>query len=635
MQFGAGVAGEMITQLFDQYDPAKLPRSVKQTMVFALDCALVPISLFLAFALRLGTLSPFLYPNASWELVVYVSVAGAAVIYFTQLSKLKLHAFDVHSIMRVAICACGLTVVAVLVSTVLGLWAPRSVPLIFGAVFFFAAVATRMTILSVLTSLRSFAGTQIPVAIYGAGSAGIQLATALQQSTEVRPVVFVDDNIALQGLIVAGISVRSPDRLASMAKSGQIRRILLAMPSITRARRNALVAQLGELECEVQIIPSFVDILSGQGEFTELQPVAPDELLGRDKVDLDTPEIAQSYTDHVVMVTGAGGSIGSELCKQLIQCKPKKIVLFEHSEIALYDIDRVLKPRAEAMGIEVVSCLGSVVDARRVKRVISEQSVEIILHAAAYKHVTIVEENELVGARNNILGTRIVANAAREANIARFILISTDKAVRPTSMMGATKHLAELVVQNMQTHAKDTKFAMVRFGNVLGSSGSVLPLFKQQIAAGGPVTVTHPDVTRYFMTIQEASRLVLLAGAYAKGGDLFVLDMGKPIRILDVARNMIVLSGRRVADENSQESGIAIEFIGMRPGEKLYEELFIDPSNLTDTPHPKIMRAKEAGQTEANVCEMLQKVTGAIKAGDRDAFHEVIETYVDGYQRTE
>ena len=337
----------------------------------------------------------------------------------------------------------------------------------------------------------------------------------------------------------------------------------------------------------------------------------------------------------MIMVTGAGGSIGSELCRQLLDCKPARIVLFEQGELALYQIDRELRGRAAQAGIPVTTRLGSVTNKARVAAVLRDERVEIVLHAAAYKHVPLVEENELEGARNNVMGTQIVAEAAQLANVERFILVSTDKAVRPTNIMGATKRMAELVVQDLASRAQTTRYAMVRFGNVLGSSGSVLPLFQQQIEAGGPVTVTHPEVTRFFMTIPEAARLVLLAGAYARGGDVFVLDMGEPRRIIDIAKQMIYLAGRRVKDPATGEGDIAIEITGLRQGEKLYEELLIDDASLQATPHNKILRAQEARLSQIEVAAMLKELNASIDAGDAERLRALVSTRVDGYHHQE
>ena len=380
------------------------------------------------------------------------------------------------------------------------------------------------------------------------------------------------------------------------------------------------------------MLPSYPELMSSEGTLDRLQPVAAEALLGREKVALSTPEIAKTYAGRVIMVTGAGGSIGSELCRQMLHCRPAALVLFEQGEHNLYQIDQELRSEALAQGINVVARLGSVGDAGRLRQVMREQGVEIILHAAAYKHVPMVEENELEGARNNVLGTHVVAEAAAAEQIERFILVSSDKAVRPTNVMGATKRMAELVVQDIQTRHPQTKFAMVRFGNVLGSSGSILPLFQRQIAEGGPVTVTHEEITRYFMTIPEAARLVLTAGAYARGGDVFVLDMGKPQKIVDVARRMIELAGRTVRDPITGQGEIAIRITGLRPGEKLFEELLIDRESLRPTPHPKILRAQEVRLSQIEVAAMLRDVRRAIEGADAAALRAVIKARVDGYR---
>jgi len=405
------------------------------------------------------------------------------------------------------------------------------------------------------------------------------------------------------------------------------------MPSISVEQQNKIVSSLSSLPVEVQILPSYSDMIARNGMIDSLHPVTPDELLGRDKVDLDIPEIAKTYAGRVVMVTGAGGSIGSELCRQLLSCRPAQIVLFEQGEYQLYSIDRDLSADALAAGIKLSRRLGSVINKASVTDAISEFNVEIILHAAAYKHVPLVEENELAGARNNVIGTQVVAEAAAKANIERFILLSTDKAVRPTNIMGATKRMAELVVQDIQTRSKRTKFSMVRFGNVLGSSGSVLPLFQKQIEAGGPVTVTHPEVTRFFMAIPESARLVLLAGAFAQGGDVFVLDMGKPQKIIDIARKMITLSGRKVVADEKNGDGISITFTGLRPGEKMYEELLLNDNSLLHTPHPKILRAQESMLSQIEVAAMLNEVKNAIAEGNKGKLRRLISERIDGYHQ--
>lgn len=610
-----------------------LSRDTKQALWLILDVALVPICLYLAFALRLSTFTPFEYMTPSIWLFGFMTSAGLGISHAAQLHRIKLHALERNAMVRIGVVASVLMVGAMVLSYLLDAWVPRSVPLIFGVLLFCALFLIRMSVLEGLNVLAAFGTQKTPVAIYGAGAAGIQLASALRQSAELSPRAFIDDNPALRGLIVSGLHVQSPDMLKSLVDRGKIERVLLAMPSISRGRQEAILSRLAELSCEVQVLPSYVDLITGKEALNNLRTVMPGELLGRDKVDLDIPDVAKAYSGRVVMVTGAGGSIGSELCRQLVGTLPAHIVLFERSELALYEIDRELRLLAETAGITVTTRLGSVLDARRVAEVMGETKTEIVLHAAAYKHVPLIEENELEGARNNVLGTQVVAESAQTAGVERFILISTDKAVRPTNIMGATKRLAELVVQDLQTRSERTKFSMVRFGNVLGSSGSVLPLFEQQIRRGGPVTVTHPDVTRFFMTIPEAARLVLLAGAYATGGDVFVLDMGKPMKILDIARRMIELSGSKVLEGGVGD--IEIEITGLRPGEKLYEELLIDDESLRATPHSKILRAEETMLSQIEVAAILCGLNKVLEAGDVLALRHLIESRVDGYHQSQ
>lgn len=606
-----------------------MSRRKKRFLFLAFDSGLVPVALYLAFALRFGTGLPTEQMLGSLPLLGVMTLLAPVLMIVFRLPWIKLTALDITALSRIAAAAGVLGIAAMAASYLLNLGAPRSVPMIFGATFFGLAVVGRTMAYQLLTGQwRTNRG--VPVAIYGAGAAGIQLASALSQSAEVRPVAFVDDNPSLHGLIISGLSVASPKRLRAMIENENIARILVAMPSLPKAQLDTLLTSLAELPCEVQVLPSYVDLIAGRDG--EMKTVSPDALLGRDKVALDVPDIAKAYAGRSVLVTGAGGSIGSELCRQLLECAPARITFFEHSELALYQIDRELRPIATARGIEVRARLGSVADARRVGDVMAQEAVEIVLHAAAYKHVPLVEENELEGARNNTIGTQTVAAASEAAGVERFILVSTDKAVRPTNIMGATKRMAELVVQDMASRSTTTRFSMVRFGNVLGSSGSVLPLFQDQIRGGGPVTVTHPEVTRYFMTIPEAARLVLLAGAYSEGGDVFVLDMGKPMRIIDIARRMIELSGSTVR-EGADGSGIEIQVTGLRPGEKLYEELLIDAASMIATPHEKIMRAGEVGLSQIEVAGMTKELRLAIDSSDPARVRLAVEGFVKGYHR--
>nr|WP_255552471.1 nucleoside-diphosphate sugar epimerase/dehydratase [Maritimibacter dapengensis] len=508
---------------------------------------------------------------------------------------------------------------------------PRSVPLGTG-VFFFGLATTYRFLLANLIDLKLRYGVRASRAIiYGAGRAGMQLAHGLKRSSEMLPVMFVDDDPHVQHTYVSGMMVREPERLADLVQRYRIDRVLIAMPSASPERLKAIVANLSSLDAEIQVMPSFVDLIL-QGRKKDISLVPAEQLLGRSQVDLEHPHITKTYAGRSVMVTGAGGSIGSELCRQILKCAPDRLVMFDQSEFALYTLEMELAQLAKDANIDLIARLGSVTDPRRVRSIIGETCPDVILHAAAYKHVPIVEDNEVEGAFTNVLGTRNVALAAIEAGIERFVLVSTDKAVRPTNIMGATKRMAEMVLQDLATRSTRTKLSMVRFGNVLGSSGSVVPLFRRQIQSGGPVTVTHPEVTRYFMTVPEASRLVLLAGAYSAGGDVFVLDMGKPKRIFDIARRMIEMSGQTVRDPDTGKGDIEIQIVGLRPGEKLYEELLIGADNLLKTPHPLILRAEETFLSQIETASLVRELSAMLEGQDKYGIRDLVTRFVDGYK---
>lgn len=608
-----------------------LSRRTKWGLVLALDVTLVPIALILAVVLRFGTADAPDALRAHVAVLVVATAVAAAVFHGIGIPRIRLHHTEARALMSLALAAALLATIAAASAHMLQAPAPRSIPLIFGTAFFTLAVCARLAILGALFATRRMSAGQTPVILYGAGIEGVQIAYALRSSGNLCPVAFVDDNRAFEGLRIAGLKVHGARMLPRLVARFGVRTVILALPSTPDERRNWIATEIRALGCDVQTLPSFAEMIERGSVERALRPVRPDDLLGRDKVDLDVPAVARTYAGRTVMVTGAGGSIGSELCRQLVDCRPARIVLFDHSEFALYEIDTELRAMlADGSGIEVRACLGSVTNERRVRQVIASEGVDFILHAAAYKHVPLVEDNELEGACNNVIGTRIIARAAIEAGVEHFILVSTDKAVRPTNVMGASKRLAEMVVQDLQHRSPRTTLAMVRFGNVLGSSGSVLPLFQKQIARGGPVTVTHPEVTRFFMTIPEAARLVLLAGAFSEGGDAFVLDMGESVQIMELARRMIELSGARVRSD-ADPDGIEIRVTGLRPGEKLYEELLIDGDSLASTPHEKILRAEEEHLSQIETLAMLRDVQAAIDAGDALRLRGCIERYVSGY----
>jgi FlaA1/EpsC-like NDP-sugar epimerase len=479
------------------------------------------------------------------------------------------------------------------------------------------------------------------VIIYGAGTVGIQLLRALNETGKFNMVAFIDNNPSLAGQMVHGVKVLRPGKIGKMITTENVKEVLLAMPSALRSERRAAIKTLEPFPVVVKTLPALEEIASGHVEVSDLRPIEVEDLLGRDPVAPELELLTGHVKDKVVMITGAGGSIGSELTRQLLELGPKTLVLFELSEVALYEIEmeieelkwrRSKKPEAAPLtDTKIIPVLGSVLDRKLVARTISAFDVEVIYHAAAYKHVPLVEVNPFTGLQNNTFGTLTLAEVAKEAGVERFVLVSSDKAVRPTNVMGASKRLAELILQALAEPRGTTVFTMVRFGNVLDSSGSVVKRFRNQIQAGGPVTVTHPEIIRYFMSIPEAAQLVIQAGAMASGGEVFVLDMGTPVKIDDLARTMVRLSGLEVRDENNSEGDIAIEYIGLRRGEKLYEELLIG-ENTTGTSHPRIFKNSEPVLAYAELVAALERLDDAIQRLDEAELHEMLRATVEGYK---
>ncbi len=469
------------------------------------------------------------------------------------------------------------------------------------------------------------------VIIYGAGSAGAKLAISLLSDDQFLPVAMVDDDVTLHKKLVKGITVHSPTNIEAIIRDTNAKRVLLAMPTASRWKRRAVLEFLSQYPVHVQTIPDVTDLITGKARVDDLREVDVEDLLGRDPVPPDLELLSAAISGKRVMVTGAGGSIGAELCRQILRQEPKTLVLFEISEIALYEIERELAAEAKRIDCEVVPLLGSVHHQDRVREALEAFAINTIYHAAAYKHVPIVEHNLLEGVHNNILGTLHLAQAAIDAKVEVFLLISTDKAVSPTNVMGATKRFAEMILQALQDRHQSTRFCMVRFGNVLESSGSVVPLFRKQIREGGPVTVTHRDIIRFFMTIPEAAQLVIQAGGMAKGGDVFVLDMGEPVRIRDLARRMIALTGCTVRDEQHPDGDIEIVYTGLRPAEKLYEELLIG-SNVSGTRHPRILRAKEAYIEWDELEPLLAELEIASRGLDRVRARQILLDSVAEYE---
>ena len=474
-----------------------------------------------------------------------------------------------------------------------------------------------------------------PVIIYGAGSSGMQLLVALQNGDQYLPVAFVDDGHNMIGNTVHGIRVYSPNFLYELIESLSVRQIFLAIPSATHDERKEILNRLEHHPVHVKTVPDLFDMVSGKVGVDDIRDIDIEDLLGRDIVPPNPELLGACITGQSVMVTGAGGSIGSELCRQIIAINPSRLILLDTFEFGLYKLEAELIEKLQSIeggdNIEIVSLLGSVGNRLQMENSIRSFKVDTVYHVAAYKQVPMVEKNVVEGVQNNIFGTLISAQAAEKFKVKNFVLISTDKAVRPTNFMGATKRFAEQVLQALAARESATKFSMVRFGNVLGSSGSVVPLFRRQINMGGPVTVTHPEVTRYFMTVQEAAQLVIQAGSMATGGDVFVLDMHEPIKIIDLAKKMVHLMGFEVKDENSYRGDIAIEYTGLRPGEKLYEELLIGEL-VTGTGHPKIMRAKEETLSWGELEILLGKLELACKQIDLQGIRKLLMEAVVGFE---
>lgn len=607
-----------------------LSRSTKKQIFLTVDAIIVALSVAIAFALHSGSLLDTIGAETSYISLGLFFLCAPVVIVSCGLHRIKLGAYESSAILRTAQCSIILAAVLTLFNVVFGLVFSAAVPVIFGGTFFSLSVGSRLVGQMLLTFMSTSDATKTRVLIYGAGDAGIQLAFALRQNRDSVLVGFVDDKTALDGMIAAGLRVKHASKIEAIIKEHKVDRVILAM-STNKDRHRDIVQSLEALSVDVQALPSMAEILRSKDILDTLRPVSAHDLLGRQAVDLDLPVVRETYADKTVLVSGAGGSIGGELCRQLVDRDISKLVLLEHSEFNLYAIQGELEKLVPDGSIEVVSILGSVNDEALLNRILVEEGVQIILHAAAYKHVPLVEANELAGLRNNVLGTRTIANAAIRAGVDRFILISTDKAVRPTNIMGASKRMAELVIQDFASRSSKTLFSMVRFGNVLGSSGSVIPLFKRQIESGGPLTVTHAEVTRYFMTIPEAARLVLLCGGYTRGGDVFVLDMGQPTKIVDLAKKIITLSGRTVKDADNPNGDIEIQITGLRPGEKLYEELLLGNDMLT-TPHKKILRAQEGKLSEIEVANMIKDIQGAVKTESSLAARETVARWVEEYQ---
>lgn len=603
-----------------------LTRPQKQVMFSSMDALMIAVSFVLALLLESSVTVTSQTLTSLWPLMVAVIAFGTALSWWLGLPRIKLNAYEMRGIIRTAAFAASLGFAASLTNFVFGAGLPNAVFFIFSLVLLVACAAWRIVLRQITIQVYRRGEQRMRVLIYGAGQTGQQLVAALRHDDAIHPVAFIDDNPTLQSLVVSGLRVYAPSSIKELIHQKNIDRVVLAMPSISQTALARIAHRLRNIGCEVHALPSFAELV-GEGELRHrVTPVSLDDLLGRNRLEKELPGVSHAYSGRRILITGAGGSIGSELCRQLIACKPSCVVLVDHSELALYNIDRELRDLSS--NLHVVPVLGSVLNGDLMRDIIAEHRIEVVLHAAAYKHVPMVECNPINGLANNVMGTKVMADAARDAGVERFILVSSDKAVRPTNVMGASKRLAELVIQDLATRSSGTRFSMVRFGNVLGSSGSVIPLFEEQIARGGPVTLTHGEVTRYFMTISEAARLVLLAGSFARGGDVFVLDMGDPVPIRKLARQMIEGAGFTVKDDETPDGDIEIKITGLRPGEKLHEELLISQDMLT-TPHTKILRAQESYLSEFEMATALKDLRTAIDTRDEEAARVLISRWVE------
>ncbi len=609
---------------------ANLPPAQKQFIMVPIDAVLIAFSLWASLAIRLETLTPSTLRGTGFWLLVLMPLLGLAIFRQFGIYRVTLRFMGSRGAFRIGratiVIALTLSAIAHFFPNV---FIPRSTPIIFGLLLCGLLLSTRMVVKEVYNWVLQQGIMKTPVLIYGAGASGTQLAASLDAAREFRVISFIDDDEKLRGRLVAGHRVCSPDQLDDLVRKFKVTDILLALPSVSRSRRREILLFLSDRRVRVRTIPSMTEILAGFASIDKLRDVNVDELLGRDVVD-PMDKLFETVRDKCVLVTGAGGSIGAELCRQAAAHGARKIVLYEISEFALYQIENELRSEWAGPALALRPILGSINDEDLLTATLRENKVDTIFHAAAYKHVPLVEANPIEGARNNILGTLSVARAACAAGVSHAVLISTDKAVRPTNVMGASKRLAERVFIDCQRDTAATTFCMVRFGNVMESSGSVIPLFKKQIAAGGPVTVTHPQVTRYFMTIPEAAQLVIQASSMSTGGDVFLLDMGSSVSILDLARRMIHLSGANIKSKEHPEGEIEIVFTGLRPGEKLFEELLIE-AEAAPTRHPKIFRAVD-GDDGLAIGPVLDELRAAIADRDRHKLVETLRNTVEGFR---
>lgn len=606
-----------------------LSRLQKQILMIISDIAILIFSIWFSFVLRLGS---YWSEMISVNLWIFFIIPILAIPFFIQFGLYK----SVLKFMGTKVIVStfqSITVICLVLGFLMMIFReidfPRTVVLIFWFVSSISIILVRFIYKGFLYSWDNYVNDRKPTIIYGAGSAGAQLVESLRKNHEYAPIAFIDDDEAKHGTFINFTRVHPFSELRVLVLRRRVRVILLAIPSLSEPLKRELLKKLSRYPVEVKILPSLSEIVSGKVSIDNIRHVQVEDILGRPPMKAKLSLLKKNISNKNVLITGAGGSIGSELSRQIIQQKPNKIVFLEHSEFNLYSIDLELNS-LNIRKCEIVPVLADVTNSIVVDSIVKTHQINTIYHAAAYKHVPMVEKNVVEGVFNNVIGTYNVAMAAKENQVENMVLISTDKAVRPTNIMGASKRLSELVLQGLDSQKTKTCFSMVRFGNVLDSAGSVVPLFRKQIKQGGPVTVTHPKITRYFMSIPEAVQLVIQAGAMAKGGDVFVLDMGEPVKILDLAYRMIHLSGLRPITNENPEGDIKIKFTGLRPGEKLYEELLIG-KEVVQSQHPQIMQANEDLISWSEIETIVDNIHAAHQSQDDDLIRQILLEKVEGY----
>ena len=629
---------------------SSMGRLRKRAILITYDVVAMLLSLWAAFSVRLGevylpiSLAVFVAAAAS-------CVGGIAALHRLEIYRLVLRYFDIRAVTRLLAAAGIAATVWVIVVYLLRaqievdglvMMVPRSVGFIYAGFLFLLLFMGRYAMALLVSGAVRNAPASVPregrrnVLIYGANLAGISLADSMRGNAHYRLCAFVDDDPALHGQIIAKAAIYAPTALPELVRSASIDEVFLAMPKATRSQRLAAISRLTKLNLAVKTVPAPEEIVSGRFTVSDVRPISVTDLLRRDPVEPLTELIRAAAQGKSILITGAGGSIGSEICRQIVRASPRRLVLLDHSEFALYTIEQQLEEGCQSLAAadrpEIVPIVGSMLNRRLVEEIVARYQIDTIYHAAAYKHVPLLEHNEVVGVENNVVGTLVLAEVAAAAGIERFTMVSTDKAVRPKNVMGASKRAAELVIQSLAADPSiRTRFGIVRFGNVLDSSGSVVQRFRRQIKRGGPLTVTHEEITRFFMSIPEATQLVLQASAMAQGGEVFVLDMGEPIRIAELARNMVTLSGMTIRDEENPHGDIEITYVGLRPGEKLYEELFVG-DNVVATAHPRIMMAKERFLPLAQLTPYLERLRSAVEARDADGVRQSLRDLLEPEQ---